>query len=141
MAVTVAAVNRTPLGSLWRVVADVTFSGSYVTGGSSEAISAASIGLSRIITIDIPQTGGYTFEYQQSTGYVKVMAQSLVVYHQNPTTVGTEVHTKIGGFPNPKLEATNSSPSDQTVSLGPQTEIASGASLSSITARVEATGY
>lgn len=142
MAVTLANRKRVSAGSATRVISDVTFSGSYVNGGSSEAVSADSLGLARVDSITIQPKGGYSFEYDYTTGYVKVMQSApLVVYQQSSTVAGTEVHSRSGGSPNPKVEATNSTSSDMTVQTGPLVEVTTGTNLSTITTRLEATGY
>jgi len=142
MASTISNRKRNSAGSTYSVIADVTFSGSYVNGGSSEAISADALGLARVDSISIQPKGGYSFEYDYTTGNVKVMQSAgLVVYHTGSAPTGGAVATKIGGSPNPKLEATNTVASDQTMQTGPLIEVTTGQNLSAITTRLEAKGY
>jgi len=130
------------VGSAYSVIADVTFSGSYVNGGSSEAISADALGLARVDSLHIQPKGGYSFEYDYTTGYVKVMQSApLSVYNNTSPASGTEVHTLIGSNPTPRVEANNSVAATQTVQMGPFVEVTTGQNLSTITTRLEAMGY
>lgn len=142
MAVTLANRKRVSAGSATRVISDVTFSGSYVNGGSSEAVSADSLGLARVDSITIQPKGGYSFEYDYTTGYVKVMQSApLVVYQQSSPVTAQNIQVRTGGSPNPKVEGTMSPTADQTVQTGPLVEVTTGTNLSTITTRLEATGY
>lgn len=141
MASTISNRKRNSVGSLYSVIADVTFSGSYVNGGSSEAISSDALGLARVDSIHIQPKGGYSFEYDYTTGYVKVMQSAALTVYQNASPTGGAVATKIGGAPTPKLEANNSTPADQSVQTGPLVEVTTGTNLSTITTRLEAMGY
>jgi len=144
MAVTLSNFNRIPVGNQWQVEADVTFSGSYVTGGSSEAITPESLGMQRVLSLGIGNKGGYMFEWDSSTGNVLVRWSAPLVAYQNPSPSGSAASVKTGVAPaygSVKIEASNSPAADQTIQLGPMQEVPAGTPLSSITARVRAVGF
>lgn len=144
MAVTLSNFNRYPVGNQWQVEVDVTFSGSYVTGGSSEAITAAMLGLQRVTAVSIVNRGGYVFDWEPATGNTLVRwTAPLTAYQQAAPTSAQAVSVKTGvapAFGTVKLEGTMSPASDQNIQLGPLVEIPAGTSLSLITARVRAVG-
>lgn len=143
MAVTLANFNRISSGSRFKTIADVTFSGSYVATGTSEAVTAAALGMSHIDTLTIQPKGGYAFEYDYATGYVKVMqSASMTVYQTASPVTAQATSVKVGGaVQTPRFEGTNSPAADQTIQAGPLAEVPSGTNLSTITTRLEATGY
>lgn len=142
MASTISNRKRNSVGSAYSVIADVTFSGSYVNGGSSEAISADALGLARVDSLHIQPKGGYSFEYDYTTGYVKVMqSAALTVYQQSSPVTAQNIQVRTGGSPNPKIEGTMSPTTDQTIQTGPLIEATTGTNLSTITTRLEAMGY
>jgi len=71
MAITVSSItnNGPAAGGTVQKQATATFDSSYATGG--EALAAADLGFSRIISVQVNPSAGYVFEWVASTGKIK----------------------------------------------------------------------
>ena len=142
MGATIRNIKRYQVGGNFQIIADVDFSGSYVTGGSSEAIPPASIGLVKIEYLTVLPRSGYMFDYDTTTGNTRVFGSgNLPVFH-NAQALGT-VKATLGGTPSPKLESNNTpNNTDQSIIVGPMAEIPNGyPSFTGITSSLMAIGH
>lgn len=127
MAITFTLKDRIKMGNAFMVVADITLSSSYPTGG--EPIEPKSLGLNAIYGLMAYPSGGYLFEFDHANkklkAYTPVKAQAAHSHTENTAAAYTK-------------DATTATAG--AVSAAAASEVANATNLSSVICRVFAVG-